>query len=298
MENIMDEVKKKKVSYSQFSTYFTCPHRWKLDYVDKLKEFEDNLIMSFGTAIHETVQLYLKVLYNKGDVTAAKVDLIKFFIWSFKKEIKKKKIPHTSTEFNEFIEDGRNIIREFCDPTNLYRYFQKGKWELVDIENELNVDFHNNININGFIDIIFREKTTGNIRIIDFKTSNMPWTSYKKEDFTKTSQLLLYKALYSKQYNVPLSKINVEFIILIRKLYENAKYLQSRIQIFKPSAHQKDVMLVLEEFSKFVDACFTPDGIQKVNGIYPKIPGSGKKNCKYCPYLKNGKCDGIPDLIK
>ena len=64
---------------------------------DVWKEFEDNLIMSFGTAIHETVQLYLKVLYGKGDKDAARIDLMKYFKWAFKKEVAKKKIPHKKT---------------------------------------------------------------------------------------------------------------------------------------------------------------------------------------------------------
>lgn len=267
------------------------------DYVLKEKVFEDNLIMSFGTAIHETVQLYLKVLYSKGDLKAGTIDLMKFFTWSFKKQIKKKSIPHTPEEFNEFIEDGQNILTEFCAPENRVRYFPSGKWELMGIEDELNVDIRNNINLNGFIDIVLKEKTTGNIRIIDFKTSNSGWNTYQKSDFIKSAQLLLYKALYSKQNNIPLSKIQVEFVILKRKLYADCKYQQSRIQIVKPSAAQSDVMEVIGEFRKFVDICFTEEGIHKQGVIYQKIPGKGKKNCKYCQYAKSGKCDQMPDKI-
>ena len=294
-----EKTNKKTVSYSQFSNWYICPRKWKLDYIDKLKTFEDNLIMTFGTAIHETIQLYLKTLFNKNEILANRMDLIKYFTWAFKKHIKFKKIIHTKEELNDFIEDGINILKEFKNPVNIFKHFQKSKWELLGIEDELNADIRNNVALTGFIDLVFREKLTDNIRIIDIKTSNNGWTSYNKEDFSKCAQLILYKALYSKQHNIPLSKINVEFYILKRKLYDQSKskikYEQSRIQSFKPSAHQKDVMEVINEFGTFVDTCFTKDGEYNTSIPYPKNPNGGK-NCKYCNYLKNGKCNGKVDV--
>jgi hypothetical protein len=291
--------KKKTVSYSQFSNWFTCPYKYYRDYILKERVFEENLIMSFGTAIHATIQNYLRTLYEKGEHDAEEIDNMEFFNAAFKKEIEKKSIKHTDEEYNEFAEDGKNIMEEFCAPYNRLRYFPRDKWELLAIEDELNIDIRNNVTLNGFIDLVLKEKLTGNIRIIDFKTSNSGWTTYQKEDFTKTSQLLLYKALYSRKYNVPLSKINVEFIILKRKLYDQSKvrYEQSRLQIYKPNSFQKDVSEVIQEFGKFVDTCFTTEGIHKSDIEYPKIPGKNKKNCKYCQYLKNKKCDGIASNI-
>lgn len=289
--------KKKTVSFSQFSNWWTCPYKWYRDYILHEKTFEDNLIMSFGTAIHETVQNYLQTLYNESEEKATAINNMEFFIAAFKKEVEKKQIPHTEAEFNEFVEDGRNILTEFVDPVNRLRYFPRDKWELLGIEDELNIEIRNNVMLNGFIDLVLREKATGNIRIIDFKTSNNGWTTYQQEDFTKTSQLVLYKALYSKKYNIPLPKIQVEFVILKRKLYENSRYAQSRLQIFKPNAYQSDVLQVIQEFGKFVDTCFTPEGEHKADIAYPKIPGKNKKNCKYCPYKKNGKCDGIASPV-
>lgn len=289
---------KKGVSFSQFSNWWTCSHKWYRDYVLKEKTFEDNLTMSFGTAIHETLQLYLKTLYNKSEADAKRIDNMKYFKWSFTRQIVKKNIPHTPEELDGFIEDGRNIIHEFLLPENRIRHFPKEKWVLLGIEDELNENIRNNVTLNGFIDIVLKEKQTGNIRIIDFKTSNNGWTSYTKEDFTKISQLLLYKALYSKKHNIPLSKINVEFFILRRKLYDQTKvkYDQSRIQIFKPQSYQKDIIEVIQEFGKFVDACFTPEGIYRTDVKHLKNPGKNKKNCKFCQYLKNKKCNGISEI--
>ena len=151
------------------------------------------------------------------------------------------------------------------------------------------------VNGNGYIDIVLKEKATGNIRIIDFKTSTRGWTNYDKESFTKTSQLILYKAVYSKKENIPLSKIHVEFIILKRKLYEKSNYEQSRIQIVKPAAYQDNVLQVIKEFRGFVEYSFTKEGIHNTTQKYPKQPGKNRSNCKWCQYLKNGKCDAVAE---
>jgi hypothetical protein len=286
--------KKKVVSFSQFSNWYSCPQRWKLDYIDKLKMFEDNLIMSFGTSIHETMQTYLKALYNKSEAKANKMDMLKFFKWSFRKQIILKKIPHTKEELMGFVEDGKNILSEFRRIDNRLKHFPTDKYSLVDIEHELKIPIQNNVDVIAYLDLVLKERMTGKIKIIDIKTSTVGWNNYQKEDFTKTSQLLLYKALYSKKHNIPLHMIDVEFFIVKRKLYENASFPQSRIQIFKPKAHKEDVLEVINEVGSFVGECFTIDGQHNTKIPYPKIPGKNKKNCKYCVH-KGKNCDAKPD---
>lgn len=289
--------KKKTVSYSQFSTWFTCPHRWYRDVILKEKVFEDSIHMSFGTGIHEAIQLYLTTLYHKTEAEADALGLVLVFAAAFKREVVKKNIPHTQAEFDRFIEDGKNILTEFTDPSNRKLYFPRDKWELLGIETDIREDIINNVILNGKLDIVLKEKISGDIRIVDIKTSGRGWSSNDKEDFTKIAQLRLYKALYSKKYNIPLSKIHTEFFILKRNLYENCKYKQSRIQLFTPSTYKTDILLTIQEFRKFVEHCFTPQGIHNTTTNYPKIPNEGK-NCKWCIYAKNGKCNQIPDVLE
>lgn len=287
------EVKKKTVSYSQFSNWWTCPYKWKLDYIDKLKKFEESVHMSFGTAVHEAIQEYLKLLFKESEEKADALDKIAVMTTTFKRELDHKKIIHTPQEFDSFIEDGKKILNEFCSKATRIQHYSQHKFELLGIEDSLNEEILNNVVLTGKLDIVLKEKQTGNIKILDLKTSSRGWTKYEKEDFTKTSQLVLYKALYSKKYNIPLNKINIEFVILRRTLYENCNYEQSHLQFFKPNSYQNDVIEVIQEFKKFVSACFTESGEHKKDAEYEKIPGPRKKNCKYCQYIKIGKCDGI-----
>ena len=50
----------KKISYSQYSMWAQCPHRWKTAYIDGHREFSDNIHTLFGTSMHEVIQTFLK----------------------------------------------------------------------------------------------------------------------------------------------------------------------------------------------------------------------------------------------
>ena len=54
----------KRISYSQYNQWVTCPYKWKLNYIDKLSEFTDSIHTMFGTSMHEVLQTYLTVMYN------------------------------------------------------------------------------------------------------------------------------------------------------------------------------------------------------------------------------------------
>ena len=179
--------RKKTVSFSQFSNWWVCPHRWYRDYILKEKKFEDSIHMSFGTAIHEAIQLYLKTLFEKTEAEAEAIDLIPIFTAAFKREVSRKSIPHTQADFNEFIEDGRCILTEFKDPVNRLRYFPRDKWELLGIEQVMREDVVNNVVLETRLDLVLRERLSGNIRIIDMKTSGRGWSNNDKEDFTKAT---------------------------------------------------------------------------------------------------------------
>ena len=61
----MDYEKYKMVSYTQLSLWLSCPHKWKLMYIDKFKQ-PPNIHLAFGSAMHETLQEYLDLMYNKS----------------------------------------------------------------------------------------------------------------------------------------------------------------------------------------------------------------------------------------
>ena len=60
----------KKISYSQFAMYSSCPKHWELAYVKGLRTFNQSIHTIFGTAFHETLQNYLTVMFEQSVVKA------------------------------------------------------------------------------------------------------------------------------------------------------------------------------------------------------------------------------------
>lgn len=286
---------KKVVSFSQYSKWFKCPHYWYLDYVKGLRTYEHNLTLSYGNAIHEVLQEYAETLYKKGLVKASSLDLKGMFIDKYIKEIVEEKITYTEEELEDFVTDGIALIEEFLTLAIRLEHFPADKFEFLGVEDEINMPLINNVEYWGYLDLVLKEKSTGRIKIIDFKTARVGWNAYQMEDLAKTSQLVLYKALYSKKHNIPVTKIDVEFFILKRKLYENTRYKQSRIQVFRPDTSQKEITRVIDHFNQFITECFNSDGTYNETASYPKIPGKNKTNCKYCLH-KGVACNAIADI--
>lgn len=292
---ITKSAKKKVVSFSQYQKFYKCPMSWKLDYIDNLKKFEHNLTLTFGNAIHEAIQKYVEILYTKGMLKATTLNIKEIFLNYMVEEIHKHNIPYSEEELNEFMMDGYELLTEFMTAAVRLKHFPPDKYEFLGVEDELNMPLDHNVEYWGYIDLVLKERETGRIKIFDFKTARMGWNKYQQDDDSKTAQLVLYKTLYSKKHNVPLSHIDVEFFILKRKLYEDSPFRQTRIQIFTPDAHAGECTRVMDNFNKFITECFTPDGQYNIERKYLKIPGKNKANCKWCTH-KGINCDSISDI--
>ena len=64
-----------RVSYSQFSMWSHCPKQYKLNYVDRIGEYESNIHLVFGVAMHETIQDFLEIMYGETKKRALDNDL-------------------------------------------------------------------------------------------------------------------------------------------------------------------------------------------------------------------------------
>ena len=188
----------RKISYSQFSMYSTCPKHWELAYAKGLRTFSQSIHTIFGTAMHETLQHFLTVMYDESVKKADEIDLNKYLkdqMFTLYKEAVDKMGTHFSNKFElgEFYEDGVAIIDWFKKKRG--RYFSRKNEELIGIEVPIYhpVDKNNDkVMMLGYLDIVIRDKRNDKITIIDIKTSTMGWNKYQKADKTKTSQLVLY----------------------------------------------------------------------------------------------------------
>ena len=126
-----------RISYSQLSMFSECPQRWKLNYIDKLRVFETNIHLIFGTAMHEVIQTWLEVMYNDSIKNANKLNLEQRLhdklIEGFKKAKEEEgKEPCTLEQLREFFQDGVNIL-DFVKKRRA-DYFSKRGYKLIGCE--------------------------------------------------------------------------------------------------------------------------------------------------------------------
>lgn len=289
----------KNVSYSQYNLWSQCPFRWKLLYIDGLREFTDSIHTMFGTSMHEVLQFYLHIMYTQSIKEADSIDV---------EDLLRKRMQHhyerimkqnggevfcTENDMVEFFQDGCDILDWF--KRRRAQYFSKKGYELVGIETELNYKMKGNVVFKGYIDLVVHDTVRDKYLVYDIKTSTKGWNKYQKKDKNKTDQLLLYKQFYSLQMKVPIDKIEVEFFIVKRKLWENVDFPQRRVQKVIPASGKPSINRVLSNLNTFLEECFDENGEYLKDTIYRKEPS--QKNCRYCEF-KNKKelCDRKREL--
>ena len=294
----------RKISYSQFSMYSTCPKQWELAYIKGLRTFSQSIHTLFGTALHETLQLYLTTMYTESVKAADGLDvraILKDKLLTGYKEAYEQMGNHFSNknELNEFYEDGVAIL----DWVRKHRgkYFSAKNEELIGIEVPIYhpvSDKHGHVLMLGYLDVVLRNKNTNRIKIIDIKTSTMGWNKYQKADKIKASQLVLYKQYYADQLGIDPEQIDILYFIVKRKLIDGAMFPQKRVQEFKPASGKPTRNKLVKEIISWVDSSFTIDGNYNVEREYPAVAGKNYKNCKFCDFAEDDELCPLKNRIK
>lgn len=277
------------VSFSQYSLYSSCPWKWYLSYGLKLDQYKSTIHTVFGEALHETLQSFLKTMYDKSGIEADEMDLVEMFNETFRKIYKEeytKSKTHFSdaTEMREFFEDAVAILEFF--KKNRRKYFSTRRTKLLGIEIPIIYPVAKDMFIKGYIDFVLYDEELDKVLIYDIKTSTYGWGAAAKKDETKSSQLILYKEYFSRQFQIDPEKIEVEFFIVKRKLYENTQFNIPRIQSFKPITGKTKTKRAMEGFGEFIKECYSEGKI--IPKTYLKKPG---KHCGYCPFSETQHCD-------
>ena len=238
---------------------------------------------------------YLSVMYGVSKKQADEIELDSLLLDRMKENFTKEKealsegAPCTQLELEEFYGDGRRILswfKKYCS-----KFYSKSGYELVGIEIPLNANIKPGVHFIGYIDIVLKDLAENSIIIVDLKTSTMGWNQYQKADKMKNSQILLYKKYYSELFNIPLTKIKVEYQIMRRKLPEDSAFPIPYISKHVPPNGSPSVNKVYDEFMEFINTVFDDGGAFK-DIEFPKVPGQNKKNCKWCEFMNRGICDG------
>lgn len=287
----VDWSREKAISYTQFSNWLECPHRWKIINADKLLPTPPSIHFIFGTAIHETIQQYLDIMFNHGEKAVDDFDMHEYFqnilVKLYKEEIDKHN-EHFSTsgELTEFTNDGLYILDYFKEHRK--EHFPSKGYKLLGIELPINVTPHPDfprVKLIGKLDLVLYDEDLGTVIIIDIKTSTRGWTQHKKADKISTQyQLVLYKKYLCDFYGLDPKSVDIKYFIVKRKIDENAPYeaMRSRIQLYEPASGKTTMNKLERQLKEYIEDCFTPEAtvIQK-----EYTQNAGYKTCRYCPLL-------------
>lgn len=287
-----DTKENKNISYSQYSIYSTCPHQWYLSYPKKLAPYTPSIHTVFGTALHETVQNWLDVLFNESVKASNEIDLPAYLMDRLKKTYKKERFSNghkdftTPTQLQEFHNDGIAILDYLKKKRAIY-FSTKGTY-LVGVEVPLIQKLKPGLYFKAYLDLVFFNEVTGKYLILDIKTSTKGWSDYEKKSDTKIAQVLFYKEFFARQFSTDVDSINVEFFIVRRKIFEGGEFVPKRVQQFRPASGKIKRGQVMSGLNRFVEEAFNNSG-QYIEKDFTK--NASKNNCRFCPFNKSPLCN-------
>ena len=277
------------ISYSSLSTFNKCPKLWELQYLKNSVPFTQNIYTVFGTAMHETVQKWLEVMYHDKVKTANDLNVDQLLYDNMVKSYKQAKAQNdfkdisNQDQMTQFYLDGKHIL-EFLRKKRA-GYFSTKTMMLAGIESLLYYEIKPGVVFKGLVDLVFYHPNTDRWTIMDIKTSTMGWKPAQKKNPNLTAQVVLYKEYFAKQFNIDPSSIDVEFFILKRRVVKDAEFaaMQKRVQTFRPPSGPRKTKQVLESLNNFMDSALDSDG-KFIDQDYKCNNPLGK--CEHCsPFL-------------
>ena len=258
--------KNKHISYSSVSTYNKCPKLWEAQYLRKTIPFKQNIYTCFGTAMHETMQSWLEVLFHDKVKNANEMDLDKLLYDNMIKAYKQGKAQNghehfsTQDELTQFWLDGKHILEFLKKKRNAY--FTTKTMQLAGIETLLYQEIKPGVVFKGLVDLVFYHPTVDRWTIMDIKTSTSGWRDNQKKNPNLTAQVILYKEFFAKQFGIDKEKIDVQFFIVKRRVPAEAEFasMQRRVQEFSPNAGPRKTKQVLDSMNKFISEVLDENG--------------------------------------
>ena len=282
--------KYKHISYSSLSTYNKCPKLWELQYLRGEVPFKQNIYTCFGTAMHETIQEWLTVMYH--DKVKAANDMNKHqllysnMIKAYKQGKAQNGHEHFSNqdELTKFWIDGKHIL-DFLQKKR-GGYFSTRNTMLAGVETLLYQEIKPGVVFKGLVDLVFYHPNTDRWTIMDIKTSTRGWSPEYKKNPNLTAQVILYREFFSKQFGIDKDKIDVQFFIVKRRVPVDAEFaiMQRRVQEFSPASGPRKTKQVIESMNKFIKDVIDENG-KYIDKEYECSSPLGKcKDC--CEFVK------------
>jgi hypothetical protein len=169
-------------SFSSVTSHGTCPLSFKYGYIDGEKGV-GNFFADYGLFIHDIFQKYFKYELSEFDLSS-------YYSDNFDKEVTETPPPFPAGMLGKYKESGQVLFDNF--------EFDREDYELIVVEEKVTTSL-NGIPVVVKPDIVLRNKKTGQVILLDFKTSN----PYVKDriDKKKLAGYLRQMYLYAYVWN-------------------------------------------------------------------------------------------------
>lgn len=168
---------KPHLSYSQISTYLTCPLKYKFHYIDQIEPPFVASALCFGGSIHEAVAAFHQSIMEGDSLSAGNMVDVYRQVW----ENQRKK--QTIRFFNGETED--TLLAKAKAMLEVFREAHNPSVQIVGVEEPFEVDLKRIPPLIGVIDVV-EMSSDGSAIVADLKTS-----SRKYSDQTVQSNLQL-----------------------------------------------------------------------------------------------------------
>jgi hypothetical protein len=253
---------KPHVSFSELSMWVKCTHKHFLRHIKKIDLDKASPALSIGTAQHNAIERAMpegkieEAISHSQDLVTADWELNSEFEEQRKLEAVKEALASITREFSGFLTENVGPWTRKFNEVELFEPVQDSQFYFK-----------------GFIDLVI-EYDNGRILVIDMKTCQKPWSTYKKNDDVTQMQLTLYRYFYAQKFSVPQDNIDVAFVTL--NIAE--KKCSELIKVVVSEEMTAKALKSLRTFYKSVS-----------RGIHLK----NRTSCAWCPYKLTENCKGV-----
>lgn len=149
------------VSYSQLSSFRQCPLKWRLGSIERLAPADRKPALSLGTAFHAMLQARYEAFAaaDRAGKPRSLAEAREEAFVALERASVEARMPGDRVDLAIWMYEGYDQA-----------YGTDDDWGILAVETTVDVPFYRGVRFTGRIDLIVRERSTGRIWIVDFKT--------------------------------------------------------------------------------------------------------------------------------
>jgi len=283
-EDISFPTGKPHVSFSEIRLWKECPYHHRLVYIDKVAKDEPSPYLSYGSALHDGIENFLKTGVMDKQAVLEKIKS-EWDIHGFDSEewIQAQADHRKSQGWKPKGHDYLGSWLKWADTSltdlPLFLTEEFGDYEVISAEEQLYEYFPGyDIFFKGFIDALLKVKIRGKeyYYVIDWKTAgDKGWFASKKRDILTWAQIALYKSFWKNKNGKDIKEVKCGFVLLKRGGTPGDSCELVKISV-GPKA-EENALSILRSMVKTVR-----------RGIYLK----NRQSCRFCEFKNTSHCPG------